>query len=82
MLNNYINNFENIVSFIFFASFKLILITLTISLILSLIMLAVGCLIKSQKMKSKFLIVVPTLLVVIILFLLIPILLVHFKKLI
>ena len=62
MPTDYISNFENVVSSIFFVSFKIIIIILAILLILSLIMLAIGCLIKSQKIKSKFLIVVPSLL--------------------
>ncbi len=82
MTNDYINNFENIVSSIFFVSFKVILVILTILLIFSLLMLALGCLIKSQKIKSKFLITAPSLLVGIIFFLSIPILLVHFKSLV
>lgn len=59
MLDSYINNFENIVSSTLFVAFKITLIVLVSLLILSLILLAVGCLIKSQKLKSKFLIVVP-----------------------
>lgn len=77
---NYINNFENIVSSIFFVSFKVMLVILVILLLLSLIMLAIGCLIKSQKIKSKFLIVVPTLLLGNILFLALPYIFVHFKN--
>lgn len=82
MLENYINNFETIVSSIFFVSFKVILIILTILLILSLIILAIGCLIKSQKIKSKFLKVAPGLLLGIIVFLSIPIVFLYFKKMI
>ena len=62
MLDSYMNNFENVISSIFFVSFKVIIVLLTIMLIISLIILAIGCLIKSQKIKSKFLIVVPSLL--------------------
>lgn len=82
MLNEYMNNFQNIVSSILFVGFKVILIILAILLILSLIMLAIGCLIKSQKIKSKFLMVVPGLLVGNILFLALPYILVHFKNMI
>lgn len=82
MPNDYLNNFENIVSSIFFVSFKIIVIILTVLLIFSLIMLAIGCLIKSQKIKSKFLVTIPTLLIVNILFLAIPYVLVHFKNMI
>lgn len=82
MLDDYINNFENIVSSIFFVSFKVIAIILITLLILSLLLLALGCLIKSQKIKSKFLMVVPGLLVGNILFLALPYILVHFKNMI
>lgn len=82
MPDNYIDNIENIVSFIFFVSFKVIVIVLTILLIFSLIMLAIGCLIKSQKIKSKFLIAVPSILIVNLFFLSLPYIFVHFKNLI
>ena len=72
MLENYMNNVENLLSSILFTSFKGILIILTISIIFSLIMLAIGCLIKSQKIKSKFLIAVPSLLIGTVLFLALP----------
>lgn len=82
LYDNYINNFETTVSNIFFVSFKVIVIVLTILTILSLIMLAIGCLIKSQKIKSKFLIAVPSLLLIDVLFLSIPIFVVHFRNLV
>ena len=82
MLDNYINNFENIVSSIFFVGFKVIVIILVSLLILSLIMLTIGCLIKSQKIKSKFLIIVPSLLLVTIFFLAIPYIFVLFKNMV
>ena len=82
MLNNYINDFENIASNIFFVSFKVILITLISLLIFSLIMLAIGCLIKSQKIKSKFLIIVPSLLLGNIFFITLPYFLVQLKNII
>lgn len=66
------NNIENMLSSILFTGFKVILIILTISIIFSLIMLAIGCLIKSQKIKSKFLIAVPSLLIGTALFLALP----------
>ena len=72
MLNDYMNNFNNIVSNILFVGFKVILIILVGLLIFSLILLAIGCVIKSQKIKSKFLILVPGLLVSIIFLLAIP----------
>lgn len=77
---DYMNNFQNIVSDIFFVSFKVIVIILTILLIFSLIMLAIGCLIKSQKIKSKFLIAVPSLIIGNVLLLALPYLFVYFKN--
>lgn len=82
MVDSYIFNFQNIVSSIFFASFKIILIFLTISLLFSLIMLAIGCLIKSQKIKSKFLIVVPSLIIGTFFFLIVPVIYMYVKNLI
>ena len=82
MLDSYMNNFENIVSSTLFIVFKITLIVLVSLLILSLVLLAIGCLIKSQKMKSKFLIAVPSLLIGIIFFLSIPPTFIYFKNLI
>ncbi len=82
MLNDYMNNFQNIVSSIFFVSFKVMLIILVILLMFSLIMLAIGCLIKSQKIKSKFLTSSICLLFGNILFLCIPFFIVYIKNLI
>ena len=81
MLNDYTYSFKNIVSSIFFVSFKVILVILTILLILSLIILAIGCLIKSQKIKSRFLVVVPSLLLGTIFLLALPFIFVYFKNL-
>lgn len=81
MLDNYINNFESIVSSILFGSFKGILLLLTILLTISLIMLAIGCLIKSQKIKSKFLLVVPSLFMGSIFLLSLPYIFVHLRNL-
>lgn len=82
MLDSYINNIENIVSATLFIGFKITLIILVSLLIISLMLLAIGCLIKSQKMKSKFLIAVPSLLIGIIFFLSIPPTFIYFKNLI
>lgn len=79
MLNDYMNNFNNIVSTIFFVGFKIIVILLTTLLLFSLIMLAIGCLIKSQKIKSKFLKVAPSLLLGVIFMLCIPYIFVKLK---
>ncbi|MBR3003090.1 MAG: hypothetical protein IKF38_06005 [Clostridia bacterium] len=78
---DYLDNFQNNVSDIFFVGFKVVVIMLTILLILAFIILAIGCLVKSQKIKSKFLIVVPSLFIGLVLFLAIPYFFVHFKNL-
>lgn len=80
MFTDYIGSLENIVSSILFCSFKVIVIILTILLIFSLKMLGIECLIKSQKIKSKFLIVVPILLIGSIFFLSLPYLFMHFRN--
>lgn len=82
MLDSNMNNIENIVSSTLFIGFKITLIILVSLLIISLMLLAIGCLIKSQKMKSKFLIAVPSLLIGIIFFLSIPPTFIYFKNLI
>lgn len=82
MVNDYINNFENMMSDIYFVSFKVVVNTLVVLLIFSLLMLGLGCLIKSQKIKSKFLIVVPILLLGNIFFITLPYVLVRFKNII
>lgn len=82
MPEDYISNMENMLSSVLFVSFKVIVIILATLLILSLIMLAIGCLIKSQKIKSKFLLVVPSLLIGNIFFLSLPYIFVHFRNLI
>ena len=81
MPEDYISNMENMLSNILFVSFKVIVIILAVLLILSLIMLAIGCLIKSQKIKSKFLLVVPSLLIGSIFFLSLPYIFLHFRNL-
>lgn len=79
MLNDYINNFENILSTMLFISFKYLLIILIIFLILSLILLILGCLIKSNKIKLSFLKIVPYLTLGIIFLLMLPYLFVYLK---
>lgn len=80
MLDNYMNNFEYIASSVLFIIFITMLIILTTILITSLVILAIGCLVRSQKIKSKFLIAVPGLLIGIIFILSLPIIFVHFKN--
>lgn len=81
VLEGYMNNFENIVTLIFFIAFIAILLILIILLIISLLLLILGCLIKSQTLKSKFLKAVPILIIGIIFLLSIPVIFVKFKEL-
>lgn len=80
MIDNYINHLENIVSSTLFVIFKVSLIVLVVLLILSLVMLAIGCLIKSQKIKSKFLKAVPSIFITILLLLSIPVIYIYFRN--
>lgn len=82
MINNYINNFQSIISIFLFYGFKYTLLLLVVILILSLIFLMIGCIIKSQTIKSKFIKIVPSLLLSLIFLLLLPYILVQFKNLI
>ena len=79
MIDNYINNFESIMSTFLFYGFKYTLLLLVTFLILSLILLILGCIIKSQTLKSKFLKIVPGLLLSLIFLLLLPYILVQLK---
>lgn len=81
MIDNYINNINVLISNALFFCFKYAVIIFVTLLILSLILLAVGCLIKSQKLKSKFLIVVPSLIVGNVILLLLPYIFVYIKNL-
>ena len=82
MESEILNNFENIVSIILFEGFKWGVILLAVLLIFSLSMLGVGCLIKSQKIKSKFLKAVPVMIIGNVFFLAIPYVIVLCKNLI
>lgn len=81
-MDSYINSFENITSEILFIAFKVILIILVVLLIFSLILLAIGCLIKSQKLRTKFLTTTISLLIGNIFFLFLPYLFVYLKNII
>ena len=54
MANDYINNFSNIISSALFYSFIGTIIFLASILIVSLIVLIIGCLLKSQVIRIKF----------------------------
>lgn len=55
MSNGYINNLSNLISSVLFYSFIGTVMLLTILLIVSLIILIIGCLLKSQIVRAKFL---------------------------
>ena len=82
MSNTYVNNIESMISYLLFIIFKYALILITIFTILSLILLIIGCLIKSKTIKLKFLKIVPDLLISLIFLLLLPYLYIKFKNLI
>ena len=82
MSDTYVNNIENMISYLFFIIFKYALILITIFTILSLILLIIGCLIRSKNIKSRFLKIVPDLLISLIFLLLLPYLFIKFKNLI
>lgn len=81
MVDNYINNINVFFINALFFCFKYTIIIFVILLILSFIILTVGLLIKSQKIKSKFLIVVPSLMTTIIFILILPYIFVKLKNL-
>jgi len=81
MLEEYINNFNVFFTNTLFFCFKYSVIIFVSLLLLSLILLSVGLLIKSQKIKSKFLIVVPSLLVANIFILALPYIYLKIKSL-
>ena len=81
MLEDYMNNFENIVTEVLFMAFIIVLAILCVVLIISLLLLIFGCVIKSQTLKSKFIKSVPILLIGIIFLLCIPVIFNYFKEL-
>ena len=83
MFEDYMNNFNNIITSFFYIAFISILVLLVVVLlVISLLLLILGCLIKSQTLKSKFLKTVPFLMIGIFFILLIPILYIRFKGMI
>ena len=81
MIENYMNNFSNIVASILFIAFIVVVLLLVASLIISLLLLILGCIIKSQTLKTKFLKAVPILLIGIIFIMSLPIVFVYLKEL-
>lgn len=79
-MTNYTENFEVILLSVLFFVFKISIIVLTILIIISLLLLIFGCLIKSEKIKLKFLKVTPSLLFTNFILLSIPIIVWYFKN--
>ena len=81
MLEDYMNNFENIVTEVLFMAFTIVLAILCAVLIISLLLLIFGCIIKSQILKAKFLKSVPIIFIGIIFLFCIPVIFNYFKEL-
>ena len=82
MGNDYIGTINNYISQILFYSFVGVLSVLSVLLIISLLFLIIGCLIKSQKIKSRFLKASLSLLVLLFFVILIPIIMQTFNKIV
>ena len=81
MVENYMSNFENIVTEFLFMDFIIVLAILVVVLIISLLLLIFGCIIKSQTLKSKLLKSIPIFLFGIIFLLCTPVIFNYFKEL-
>ena len=79
-MDNYINNFELIFLSVLFFMFKFTIIILSVLTINSLLLLIFGCLIKSEKIKIKFLKVTTSLLLINFIILIIPVIVWYFRK--
>lgn len=73
MIEDYINNFETISTSLLFICFVSIILILVVGLIVSLCLLILGCLIKSQKIKGRYLKVVPSITVMLIIIIFLPV---------
>lgn len=73
MFNNYIDTLEEIETKVLFFLFKYSVIVLSFILIISLILLIIGCLIKSQKIRMRFISISIFLIITLIILLIIPI---------
>lgn len=72
MIDNYTENIRNIISTGLFYTFIICLCVITITVVISLVMLTVGCLLKSQTIRSKFIKVAPISIILLIFVLFIP----------
>ena len=79
-MDNYINNFELMFLSVLFFMFKFTIIILSVLTINSLLLLIFGCLIKSEKIKIKFLKVTTSLLLINFIILIIPVIVWYFRK--
>ena len=73
MTNDYINNLNNLISSVLFYSFIGSVMLLTILLIVSLIILIIGCLLKSQIIRRKFLKASISILILLVFIILVPV---------
>lgn len=78
MTNDYINNLNNLISSVLFYSFIGSVILLTILLIVSLIILIIGCLLKSQIIRRKFLKASISILILLVFIILVPVIFTFF----
>lgn len=79
MTNDYINNLSNMVSSALFYTFVGTVILLASLLVISLIVLIIGCLLKSQVIRIKFLKASVGILISLVFILLIPVIIMFFK---
>lgn len=73
MTNDYMNNLNNLISSVLFYSFIGSVMLLTILLIVSLIILIIGCLLKSQIIRRKFLKASISILILLVFIILVPV---------
>jgi len=78
MTNDYINNLNNLISSVLFYSFIGSVMLLTILLIVSLIILIIGCLLKSQIIRRKFLKASISILILLVFIILVPVIFTFF----
>jgi len=79
MANDYINNLNNMVSSALFYTFVGTVILLTSLLVISLVVLIIGCLLKSQVIRIKFLKSSVGILSSLVFIILIPVIIMFFK---
>jgi len=81
-MNEYMESITRLGNEVLFFLFKISVVVITILLIFSLVMLIIGCVFKSQKLRSKYLKSSISLLISLVILLLLPILIYLYKNLI